>query len=52
MIHSERYYGKVSLSLGQEVDDGGTIAKYSDGVLEVTLPKRPGGTRGRQLTIS
>ncbi len=50
VIRSERYYGKVyrSFSLDQDVDQGGAQAKYSDGVLEVTLPKKP-GTSPKQL---
>jgi len=53
VIRSERYYGKVyrSFSLGQEVDQNATKAKYSDGVLELTLPKKP-GTAGKEITIS
>lgn len=53
VIRSERYYGKVyrSFSLDQEVDQGGAQAKYADGVLEVTLPKKP-GTAAKQITVS
>jgi len=53
VIRSERYYGKVyrSFSLDQEVDQGGAQAKYTDGVLEVTLPKKP-GTAPKKLTVS
>jgi HSP20 family protein len=53
VIRSERYYGKVyrSFSLAQDVDQNATKAKYSDGVLELTLPKKP-GTSGREITIS
>ncbi len=53
LLRSERYYGKVyrSFSLDQEVDQGGAQAKYSDGVLEVTLPKKP-GTAAKQITVS
>lgn len=42
VLHSERYYGKLSRSfrLGQEIDQAGAQAKYSDGVLELTLPKK------------
>ena len=42
MLHSERYYGKTlrSFSLGSEVDETASCAKYSDGVLELTLPKK------------
>ena len=42
VIHSERYFGKVSRSfrLGQEVDQAKASAKYADGVLELMLPKK------------
>ena len=44
VIHSERYYGVVSrsFSLPVEVDEKGTVAKYKDGVLDLTLPKKSG----------
>jgi HSP20 family protein len=44
MLHSERYYGMVSrsFSLPSEVDDKGTVARYKDGVLDLTLPKKSG----------
>lgn len=53
LIRSERYYGKVSrsFSLGQEVDQDAAQAKYADGVLEMTLPKKPGGA-AKELTVS
>lgn len=42
VLRSERYFGKVSRSfqLGQDVDDGRAAARFNDGVLELTLPKR------------
>ena len=42
VLRAERYYGKVSRSfqLAQDIDDGKSAAKFSDGVLELTLPKR------------
>lgn len=53
VIRSERYYGNVyrSFTLGQEVDQSAAKAKYTDGVLELTLPKKPGSAT-RHLTIS
>ena len=53
ILRSERYYGNVyrSFTLGQEVDQAAAKASYSDGVLELTLPKKP-GSAARQLTIS
>ena len=42
VIHSERYYGRVArnFSLGSEIDEAQAQAKYTDGVLELTLPKK------------
>jgi HSP20 family protein len=42
VLRSERYYGKVSraFTLSQDVDNNAVQAKYSDGVLELTLPKK------------
>jgi HSP20 family protein len=53
VVHSERYYGKVSRAfrLGQEIDQAGAVAKYADGVLELTLPKKAAASR-KQITIS
>ncbi|OGA12425.1 MAG: heat-shock protein Hsp20 [Betaproteobacteria bacterium RIFCSPLOWO2_02_FULL_63_19] len=52
VIHSERYFGKVSRSfrLGQEVDEAKATAKYTDGVLELVLPKKAAAS-SRRLTI-
>lgn len=42
VLRSERRYGKIqrAFSLGQEVDEATAQAKYTDGVLELTLPKK------------
>jgi HSP20 family protein len=42
VLRSERYFGKVarSFQLGQEIDDSKAAAKFTEGVLELTLPKR------------
>jgi HSP20 family protein len=42
VLRSERYYGKVSRSfqLEQDLDDARASARFTDGVLELTLPKR------------
>lgn len=42
VLRSERYYGKVyrSFSLGQDVDESTATAKYNEGVLNLTLPKK------------
>jgi HSP20 family protein len=52
VLRSERYYGKVSrsFSLGSDVDEGAAQAKYQDGVLQLTLPKKA-VTRAKQLEI-
>lgn len=49
VIRSERYRGEVSrsFSLGQDVDEGGAQAKYADGVLELTLPKKSGARQNK-----
>ena len=49
VLHSERYYGMVgrTFSLPAEVDEKGTIARYRDGVLDLTLPKKTGGGTSR-----
>lgn len=42
VLRSERYYGKVyrAFQLGQPVDDASAAARYNDGILELTLPKK------------
>jgi HSP20 family protein len=52
VLRSERYYGKVSraFTLGQDVDEETAQAKYNDGVLELTLPKKA-VTKSRRLAI-
>jgi HSP20 family protein len=42
VLHSERVYGKLmrSFTLPQEVDESKTQARFKDGVLELTLPKK------------
>ena len=42
MLRNERYYGKVqrAFALGQPVDEEGAGARYNDGILELTLPKK------------
>ncbi|KQN70285.1 stress protein [Duganella sp. Leaf61] len=51
-LRSERYYGLVqrSFTLPQEVDDDQAEARYENGVLSLTLPKKM-GTGGKQLAI-
>ncbi|HCE08122.1 MAG TPA: stress protein [Oxalobacteraceae bacterium] len=52
MLRSERYYGQEfrAFTLPQEVDDKKAVAKYENGVLHLTLPKKH-GTGGKQLSI-
>lgn len=42
VLRMERYYGKVSRSfqLGQDIDEARSSAKFVDGVLELSLPKK------------
>ena len=53
VLRSERYFGKVSRSfqLEQDLDDTLASAKFNDGVLELTLPKRI-ASPSKRLTIS
>ena len=53
VIRSERYYGQVSRSftLPQEVDEAKVVAKYADGVLNLTLPVRA-KSAGRKIAIN
>ncbi len=42
VLHAERVFGKVtrSITLPQEIDEASAEAKFRDGVLELTLPKK------------
>ena len=52
VLHSERVFGKVSRSftLPQELDEAKAEAKFRDGVLELTLPKKAAAAR-KAITI-
>lgn len=52
VLRTERYFGKVSRSfqLGQDVDEAKAVAKFNDGVLELTLPKKL-AAQAKRLTI-
>lgn len=52
VLRTERYFGKVSRSfdLGTDVDETKAVAKYNDGVLELTLPKKT-ATANKRLQI-
>lgn len=52
VLHTERVYGKVTrtFTLPQEVDETKAEAKFRDGVLELTLPKKQAAQR-KQISI-
>jgi HSP20 family protein len=52
LLHAERYAGKVyrAFSLAQDVDETQAQAKYTDGVLELRLPKKA-AVSARKLSI-
>ncbi|MGH8679693.1 MAG: Hsp20/alpha crystallin family protein [Burkholderiales bacterium] len=52
LVRSERYYGKVyrAFTLPQDVDEASAQAKYNEGVLELTLPKKA-VVSAKRLTI-
>lgn len=53
MLRSERFVGQRyrSFTLERDIDDEKAAAKYQDGVLELTLPKKGGGG-AKKLSIS
>jgi HSP20 family protein len=52
VLHRERVYGRIvrSFALPQEVDEAKAEAKFKDGVLELTLPKKAAAQR-KQVSI-
>ena len=52
VLKRERSYGKVyrSFSLGSDIDEAASSAKYSDGVLELVLPKKVAAA-SKRLTV-
>jgi HSP20 family protein len=52
VLHSERYAGKLARAfrLGEELDESKAVAKYNDGILQLTLPKKA-TTASRQISI-
>ena len=52
VLHTERTFGKVSrsFSLPQEVDESKAEAKFREGLLELTLPKKQAVAR-KQISI-
>jgi HSP20 family protein len=53
VLRSERYYGRCArnFTLGHDVDEAKAEAKYADGVLMLTLPKK-GGPTVKQVAIN
>lgn len=51
VLRTERSYGKTyrAFTLAQEVDDSSAEAKYVDGVLELTLPKKAAASATRLM---
>ncbi len=49
VLRAERYYGKIQreFTFSQEIDEAKAQAKYNDGVLELTLPKKSGAAAKR-----
>ena len=54
VLHSERYYGRQyrAFTPDQSIDEAKAEAKYSDGVLDPTLPKKPGELTDRSVACS
>jgi HSP20 family protein len=52
VVHSERFYGRQyrSFTLGRDIDRDKVEAKFSEGVLELTLPKN-GATPASRIAI-
>ena len=52
VLHTERVFGKAtrSFTLPQELDEAKVEAKYRDGVLELTLPKKAAAAR-KQIMV-
>lgn len=52
VVHSERYFGRQfrSFTLGSEIDRRNVVAKFADGVLELTLPKN-GAPKAERITV-
>ena len=53
VVRSERYYGQQyrSFMLEHEIDNEKAVAKYQDGVLELSLPKKAASS-GKKLVVS
>lgn len=53
VVRSERYFGSVarSFTLARDVEQSEVVAKYNDGVLELSLPKKE-GNGGKTIKVS
>jgi HSP20 family protein len=53
MLRAERYYGKIQreLAFSEEIDEAQAQATYTDGVLELTLPKK-NGTAAKKIAVN
>jgi HSP20 family protein len=53
LLRSERYYGQQarSFTLAHDIDESKVSAKYAEGVLELTLPKKA-GRAARQISVA
>jgi len=53
VLRTERYYGSVSRSfeLPAEVESDAASAKYEDGILLLTLPKKQSSQGSKRLTV-
>ena len=52
-LRTERFFGKTArrFALPQDLDEARAVAKFADGVLELTLPKKAAVT-GRKIEIN
>lgn len=52
ILRTERYFGKIarSFQLGQDIDEDQASAKFTDGVLELMLPKKA-ANQAKRLAI-
>jgi HSP20 family protein len=52
-LRSERFFGKTArrFALPQDLDEAKAVAKFADGVLELTLPKKA-AVSGRKIEIN
>ena len=52
LVRSERYYGRQfrTFTLAHDIDESKAEAEYTDGVLRLTLPKKP-GSETRKIAI-